>query len=140
MPCPPARGLLEAHPAVADLRLVLDRRQRDRGDAQLSRAELEARYADVPSAQVAAICDVALVAELDERPQLVGLAERVCLPQRVEILDHARRRVVVVGDADREREFRQALDGLRRDPRDCGDGRFDAHGTPFAGDMGINRA
>ena len=112
---------------------MLDRRQRDRGDAQLSRAELEAGDADVPSAQVAAVCDRALATELDERPQLVGLAERVRLPQRVEILDHARRRVVVVGDANRERELRQALDGLRWDPRDCSEGRFDAHGTPFAG-------
>ena len=94
------RGLLEAHPAVADLGLVLDRGQRDRGDAELSRAELEASDSDVSAAQVTVARDLAVVTDLDERPQLVRLAD-ASASQRVEILDHVRRRVVVVDDADR---------------------------------------
>jgi hypothetical protein len=133
---PPARGLLEADPAVADLGLTLDRRQCHGSDADLSRAELDPRDSDVPAPEMAVVDDLAVVPDLEERSQLVRLPEGVRVPQRVEVLDHVRRRIVVVDDAHRERELRQPLDGLGRDPRDCGDGRFDAHGESFRWDLG----
>ena len=58
------------------------------------------------------------VLDLDPRAQLVRLAEGVRLVQLVEILDPVRRRIVVVGDPELERELRHALDRLGRDPRD----------------------
>ena len=56
-----ARRLLEAHPAVTDLGLALDRRQRDGGDAQLLRADLDPRHAEVTRPEMAGVRDRAVV-------------------------------------------------------------------------------
>jgi hypothetical protein len=117
-----AGGLFEAHPAVADLGLDLDRRQRDGSHAQLLRADLDPRHAEVAGPEMSGIRDRAVVCHLDVRPQLVGLTERIGFAHRIEVLDHVRRRVVVVGDAHRERDLREPLDGFGRNPGDCGDG------------------
>ena len=122
-----AGRLGEAHPAVPDLGVVLERRQRDGRDAQLLGAELDPRDADVPAAHVPVALDRAVVAELDEALELVRLAEEVRLAHRVEILDLVGRRIVVVGHAHRERKLGEPLDGLGGNPRDGGNGRLDAH-------------
>src|SRR3954453_7116366 len=71
--------------------------------------------------------DVPVIVDLDRRAQLVRFAEEVALFHHIEVDDLVRRRLVVVRDAEAERELRQAFDGFRRDPRDRGDGRGNAH-------------
>src|SRR3954452_9739585 len=71
--------------------------------------------------------DVPVVVDLDRRAQLVRFAEEVALFHHVEVDDLVRRRLVVVRDAEAEREPRQALDGFRGNPRDRGDRRGNAH-------------
>src|SRR5262245_44459096 len=75
--------------------------------------------------QVAGVHD-APVLDLDERTQLVGLAETVARAEIVETIDPIRRRFVVVGDPELERDLRWAGDRLRWDPRDGDHRRFEA--------------
>src|SRR5205085_10750474 len=44
--------------------------------------------------------------------------------------DPIRRRLVVVADAELERQLRHPLDRLGRNPRDRGDGSFESHAVP----------
>ena len=74
-----AGGLDEAHPAVADLRLLLDDRVLHGREAELLGAEPDAGDADDPAAAVALTHDP-LAVHLDERLELVRLAERVSFP------------------------------------------------------------
>ena len=65
------------------------------------------------------------VFDLDERPQLVRLAEAVGRPELLEVLEALGRRFVVVGDAQLERDLRRTGDGFGRDPGHGGDGRLE---------------
>jgi hypothetical protein len=89
----------------------------------------------VTLAEMAGAHDPAVV-DLDEGAQLVRLAEAVARPELLEIVDPVRRRLVVVGDAELERDLRRAADGLGRNPGHGGDGRFEAlggHGSTSCG-------
>ena len=106
MPVRPPAVWVKRTQAVADLRLGLEGRHGDRRDADLARAELDLRDAEVATSEVAVVHDLAVL-HLDERVQLVRLAERVGLGHRLEVVDDLRRRLVVVGDAHRERNLGQ---------------------------------
>jgi hypothetical protein len=66
------------------------------------------------------------VFDLDERAQLVRLAKAVARAQRLEVVQVVRWRLVVVRDAQFERDLGRAGDGLGRDPRHRDDGRLEA--------------
>src|SRR5439155_17287428 len=117
---PTARGLRETHPPVRHLG-VLKRRHGNGRDGHLLRSELEPGQSDAPATRVPVVDDLAVL-DLDPALQLVRLAEEIGPVHRVDVVDAVWRRSVVVGDADCERELRQSLDRLRRDPRDRGDG------------------
>ena len=72
-----------------------------------------------------AVADDPSVLDLDERPELVRLAEPIRPAKLLEVVELVGRRLVVVGHAHLERDLREAGDGLRRDPGDRRDGRFD---------------
>ena len=72
----------------------LDGREPHRGGPDLDR-----RRADVALAEMPGVHDPAVV-DLDERPQLVGLAEPVARPERLEIVEPVRRRLVVMGEPE----------------------------------------
>ena len=93
----------------------LDVGQLDRGEAQRGRPDLHGRRADVALAEMPGVHDPAVL-DLDERAQLVRLAEAVARSELLEIDEAIGRRFVVVGDADLERDLRRPGDGLRRDP------------------------
>ena len=98
----------------------MDRRKTDGG-----RTDADGRRADVPLAQVA-LPDDPSVLDLDERPELVGLAEPVRSAQLFKIVQVVGGWRVVMGDAHLERDLREAGDRFRRDPGDGRDGRFDS--------------
>jgi hypothetical protein len=82
----------------------------------------------VALAKVTRVYDSATV-DLDERTELVRLAEAVARAELVEIRQSIGRWLVVVRDADLERNLRRAGDRLRWDPRNRGDGGLEAlHG------------
>jgi hypothetical protein len=89
------------------------------------RADTDGRSADVALPQVPGVDDPAVL-DLDERPQLVGLAEAIRRPEVLEVLEDVGRWLVVVGDAQFERDLRRSSDRLRRDPGHRGDGRLEA--------------
>ena len=66
-------------------------------------------------AEVAGVHDAAVL-DLDEGAQLVRLAELVARSQLLEIVEVIRRRVVVVGDAELERDLRRSRDRFGGDP------------------------
>ena len=77
------------------------------------------------------VVDDLVVLDLDPRFQLVRLTEEVGAVHRLEVVDPVRGRIVVVGDAERERQLRQPFDRLGRNPGNGSDGRVDPHGCPF---------
>ena len=77
--------------------------------------DLHGRRADVALAQMPRVHDPAVL-DLDERAQLVRLAEAVARSELLEIDETIGRRLVVMGDAGLERDLRWARDGLGRDP------------------------
>ena len=85
----------------------------DGGEPDRRRSEAHGRGADRAAAEVAAVDDPAVL-DLDERPQLVGLAEAVGPAQLLEVArsDLVGWRLVVVGDAELERDLGQAFDGF----------------------------
>ena len=115
----------EAHPATdrlheagrraVDLRLGPDVGQLDRGEAKRGWPDFHGRRADVALAQMPDVQDPAVL-DLDERTQLVRLAEAVARSELLEIDEAIGWRLVVVGDAGLERDLRWPGDCLRRDP------------------------
>jgi hypothetical protein len=96
-------------------------------------AHADGRGADVAAPKVPGVHDPTVL-DLDERPELVRLAEPIRRPELLEVGQGVRRRLVVVGDAQLERDLRRAGDRLGRDPRDRGDGRLvtaDSHRIPL---------
>ena len=88
-------------------------------------ADANRRGPDVALAEVTVGLDPAVL-DLDVGAQLVRLPEAIGATELLEIHELVRRRVVVVGDPELERDLRRAADRLRGDPRDRGDGRFEA--------------
>jgi hypothetical protein len=122
---PTTDGLDEPCRRRTDLRLGLDVGQVDRGETQGRRPDPDGRRADVALAQVAGVRDPSIF-DLDECAELVRLTEAIARPELLEILKPIRRRLVVVGNADLEWDFRRAGDRLRRDPGHRGDGGLEA--------------
>ena len=116
-----ARRLHEADPAVAHLGLGLEVGQAEGGEGDVPQAHTDAGDADVAAARVAEAHDpaapVAVVLDLDVGAELVGEAEAVRHPQRLEVLDDVGGRFVVMEDAHLERHLCQAGDRFGRDPR-----------------------
>jgi hypothetical protein len=54
--------------------------------------------------------------DLEPRFQLVRFTEEVGSVHRLDLVDPIRRRIVVMGDPERERQLRQPLDSFRRNP------------------------
>lgn len=81
---------------------------------------------------MAVVHDLAVL-HLDERMQVVRLAEGVGLGHRLEVIDDVGWRLVVMGDAHRERNLGQPFYGFRRDPRYGCDGRLEPHGLSSLG-------
>ena len=79
-----AGRLGEAHRSVADLWLGLESRHGDRRDADLARAELHLRDAEVTTPEMAVVHDLAVL-HLDESTELVRLTERVGLGHRLQV-------------------------------------------------------
>jgi hypothetical protein len=69
---------------------VLDVRQVDRRESHGRRADADRRGADVTLPEVAGVHDPAVV-DLDERPQLVRLAEPIGRPELLEVLERVGR-------------------------------------------------
>ena len=86
---PAADGLDEARRRLADLRLVLDVGKVDGREAHRRRPDAHGRRADMALAEVAGVHDPAVL-DLDERPQLVGLAEPVGRAEVLEVLELVR--------------------------------------------------
>ena len=70
---------------------------------------------DVALAEMAEPDDAAVL-DVDECTELVRLAEAVIPAPGVEIVEHVRWRLVVVGEARLERQLGESLDRLGRDP------------------------
>src|SRR4029079_16482977 len=96
----------DAHPAADRLheprrrrrylRLLLDVWHLHRWEPDRRRTDAHGRLADVPLAQVAGRDDPPFL-DIDVSAQLVGLAEPIARPQRIEIIDMIGWRLVVVG-------------------------------------------
>ncbi len=121
---PAADRLDEADGRVADLGLGLDVGQLDRGEAHGGRPDPDGRRADVSLAEMTGAHDPPVL-DLDERAQLVRLAEPVARPEILEAVQPVGRRVIVVGDPELEGDLRRPGDRLRRDPGHRGDGRLE---------------
>ena len=104
---PAADRLHEASRRAVDFRLRPDIGQLDRGEAECGRPDLHGCRADVALAKMSGIHDPAVL-DLDERAQLVRLAEAVARSELLEIDEAIGRRLVVVGDAGLERDLRRA--------------------------------
>jgi hypothetical protein len=99
-----AGGLHEPDPAVAQLRLGPQVRERHGREGQVAGAQPQGGAADAAAAGVAVVDDAAVL-DLDPGPQLVGEPEAVGSLERVQVLEHVRRWWVVVGDPEAERQL-----------------------------------
>jgi hypothetical protein len=122
---PAARRLREPDPAVADFRLRLDHRELDGGEGDLLRLELRPVAEQAPAAL--AVVDDLGADNLDPGAELVGLAERIPPPELVEVREDLRRRLVGVRDGELERDDRDPVEGLERQPCDRRCGGVDPH-------------
>jgi len=94
-----------------------ERQQRDRCERHALAAELDGRRAHLPAAAVPGIDDLS-VADLDPSFEAIREPEPVGVAQRVEILDHVGRRIVVVRESHLEDGLVHSRDRFRRDPRE----------------------
>src|SRR5205085_7059082 len=117
-----ADGLHEADRVLSCL-LAADRVVGDARDDDVLAPEAEGGRADVRLAALPVVDDPAVL-DLDPPPEVVRLAEAVLVaqPWEVALLQPVGRRVVVVPDPELERQLRQPLDRLGRNPGDGRDG------------------
>ena len=80
---------------------------------------MECRRPDEATTLVAAVDDVPVL-DFDPRAQIVGFAITILVAQPLELAlaQLVRRRLVVMAEAEFERDLRQPLDRLRGDPGD----------------------
>src|SRR6266508_4433906 len=125
-----AHGLDEARFPVTNLGLWLQGLERNSLENKVLGPETEGRRTDETAAFVAVTDDLAVL-DLDPGPELIRLPKAICLAQPLEValLEPIRRRLVVMADAELERDLGHALDGFRGNPGDCCDRRLDAHET-----------
>jgi hypothetical protein len=123
-----AHRLLEADSVVVHPRLGSENVERNARDRQTHGPEAESRRSHQAATRLAVVDDLAVL-DLDPRAEAIGLAEAVAGVQPLEIafLQTVRRWLVVVADAELERNLRHALDRLGRNPRDRCDRRLEPH-------------
>jgi hypothetical protein len=117
-----ADSLDEPDAVVANFRVVPNHLELDTGDGDVREAEIEGRRADEPLSLVR-VTDDFPVLDLDRGDEMVRLAEPVLGAQTLEVtlLEVVGRRLVVLRDAELERQLRHAFDRVRRDPGDRSD-------------------
>src|SRR4029453_15388956 len=128
---PTTGALHELDPVRPAFGLVLDQRILDIREGKQLRPELHGGRTEVRFAGIAAVANRPPV-DFDPRSQLVCLTNSACVAQALEValLDAIRRRVVVVGDPELERQLRHALDRFRGEPPDRSDRLHDPHADP----------
>jgi len=113
---PAADGLGEAHPAIALLRIPAQSGQQRVLERVPQGAQPDGGVPDQAATAVAAAIDLAPRADLDPAAQEVGEPEFVTRPQRLEVVDLIRRRIVVVGESTVEGHPGTAGHSFGRDP------------------------
>src|SRR5215212_393819 len=134
----PAHRLREADMARVRIRFGADDREFEGGKRDLLCGDVE-RTSREAAAAVPEADDLA-PDDLNPRAELVRLAEPVRSAELFEVAEHLRRRLVVVGDGDAERQARHRVEGAERHPRDRGDRGLDAHQPVAASSVGAGAA
>jgi hypothetical protein len=121
-------GLVKADGMLVNVRLGPERVEGDAGNRQVLDSEPKRRRSD-ETATGLALCDYSPVLDFDPRLQVVRLPKAVLVVEALEValLEPIGRRVVVVSDAQLERNGRQAVDRLRRNPGERRYRRLDTH-------------
>jgi hypothetical protein len=107
----------ESHPPVSSLGFGSEIGKGDRWNRHIPASQVEGGRADHPSTLLPEVDDLAVL-NLDPTPEYVGEPEAIRLPQPLQVVEEVRRRLVVVGDPERDRDLHHPIECARRNPRD----------------------